>query len=339
MSRRAVILLVLTGVVAVFFAFVQHNAAAPLGNNPPDTSALFTTSFWNERIQELGADDAYAYFKRQADALPEKEDSLAAQHIAAHFFGDALYGAVGPDAILVCDESFGYGCFHQVLLNDIGVRGVEAAHQLAAACVDRYGPDDVSCRHGIGHGLLDYFGPDALEPALDVCAELDREAPILGCRHGVFMEYFFPAQMDVSAGRTAGIRQPEDYMQSICPLLSPSYRPQCYFSEIGWRVSQGAEYAEAGSYCRALPGHEQPYCWSGLGDTITERAAFRSDDAVSGCSDAAMSHEETEYCRAGIHWAFWKLGFPAARKTAETLCATDGENRCAELTAVWTASP
>src|SRR5690606_29950264 len=92
----------------------------------------------------------------------------------------------------------------------------------------------LGCQHGIGHGILGYFGYDieGLKEALSVCESLG-EGPIShSCFGGVFMEYNTETLLADQASTRAF--DPDLGYMYPCSVVDHSHKPPYYVWQIQW---------------------------------------------------------------------------------------------------------
>ena len=138
--------------------------------------------YWRSRIEQVGQVDAYGEL-----LVAAKDISISQAHVLAHSFGEALFLEESISGISTCDDQLIWGCYHQFVGTALTEFGTSIVKDLDERC-----PADssFSCRHGIGHGLVGFYGYDfeALKESLSFCTLLDA-GPRNGCFDGVFMEY------------------------------------------------------------------------------------------------------------------------------------------------------
>lgn len=276
-------------------------------------------------IEAAGAEKAYGMF---LDAL--NDASFSTQHLKAHEFGQALYESTGLSGVTVCGPEFGFGCYHQFFLSAIAEHGPEAVYALDEACVEAYGVAGLGCTHGIGHGLMEYYGAANLDDALDVCGRLTWQESLLGCQDGVFMEYNFPTIITPDSARTSRREPDPQNMHAPCDSLDARFRQACYFAQSAWWSGQGVDPAVIGEHCREIASEAAAAaCWKGYGDSIVLPADFVMSRAISACEDATEDAREALLCRSGIYWGFWKMD-GTMRESASAACAMPTEEMTRE---------
>lgn len=266
---------------------------------------------WQERIAAVGAEAAYAEFKREYAAR-----HFSAQHIVAHIIGELLYETAGMAGLAVCDASFAFGCYHSLFGAAIARNGDAVVADLDRECVTRLGSGNTGCQHGIGHGILEHLGGERLGEALGLCAKTTTIHPLLGCTSGVFMEYNTPIIIGESAAQTL---RPLDRRQPLapCPTLIPSFRPSCYFELAPWWKSFFV-YGEMGHLCATLQSPaEREACFQGIGYIIVPFSEYDIKLALAECR--RMPTREGEIlCRAGMWWSYFVV--PERRQIADGAC-------------------
>ena len=91
--------------------------------------AAVERTYWVQRIRKVGGLRAYGELARSIAST-----TIAQQHLQAHLFGDALYQVEGIDGVVVCDERFSQGCFHEFMGQIISHRGIGILPGLGEAC-------------------------------------------------------------------------------------------------------------------------------------------------------------------------------------------------------------
>lgn len=227
---------------------------------------------WEERIRSGGAEEAYAEL-----ACNLKNKMGVQGHTEAHYFGAALYQEAGLEGAIICDDRFQYGCLHELLGRALHAQGVSVLPALHAVCEDSEKINATSlCEHGIGHGILSYFGYDARgrASALSLCKSSSAPTVAGKCEVGVFMEYFdqtmlgpnippFPVSKDAPFAPCDGLTTPE-YAQCV------SFMPRVWRKNF-WPTSATSATAvtATGSYCESLPEHFlQIACFAGAGNEL-----------------------------------------------------------------------
>lgn len=263
----------------------------------------------NNEIQE-----AYALFKDRYASIDQ-----AAQHQAAHLFGEALYEKGGLDLFSICDQSFGFGCYHSFISLALKDRGESVAQELDAKCVAAYGVQGLGCSHGIGHGLLSYFGYDlgGLGKALTLCESLSWKHPYGGCRDGVFMEYDFQTMAQGEGGSIRPVDPNTPLMP--CTEVNTGSRVACFFGLPAlWIASNVASIDGMASWCQAITSvTERAACYRGIGYGNAPVVSFSVPEIAMVC-DQIPSVEGRLQCREGGAWMLY--ADPALRDTAEGLC-------------------
>jgi len=266
-----------------------------------------------EAIAKKGAAVTYREVK---DAFA---NSLSTEsHLAAHIFGEVLYGALGTEGIGICDDAFGFGCYHALFGQAVANEGSGIVKELDRVCVEKFGHVGLGCTHGIGHGLGEYMGPERIVEQLQVCSELTWQGDLFGCSGGVFMENNFPTQIGESSV-TIELRklEGEDYY-APCDSIPNRYRKSCIFEQTSWWIEVlNRDYEKIAQLCLEVGNPEAEYCLRGLGNHIVERSAYNIDITKDLCKRMPDKTSEA-LCRAGAHWAFFSN--PEKRSQANDLC-------------------
>lgn len=267
--------------------------------------------FWSQRIDKVGATQAYDEFKEEY-----KDLNFGKQHALSHLFGVLLYNKNGPSGVAVCDSTFAFGCYHSFFGKAISLNGVAIVQELDKACVAKWGVKGLGCPHGIGHGLLSYFGEENLLDALEVCSTLSWKEPIGGCTSGVFMEYNFRTMADPS---NLKMREVGDNVHYPCDIVPEKFLQACYFEQPQWWEKVLAEnYDLIGRLCEEIvdrPASEA--CFRGTGNTIGPSTQYDVRETIARCG-RMPSRDSEILCRQGASWSFYAE--PSKRELASEVC-------------------
>ncbi|MDP2735120.1 MAG: hypothetical protein Q8P12_02850 [bacterium] len=282
---------------------------------------------WTGLIDTKGAAAAYEDFK---ETFADSHFSL--QHLNAHLFGELLYRKLGIEGIAVCDATFAFGCYHSFFGQALAEHGMAAVEQLDRACIDKFGEYGTGCQHGIGHGLLEYFGHRQLIAALEGCTFTTQVQKLFGCTSGVFMEYNVPIIITPEFARTEVRELDGEGPYAPCATIVPEgFRESCYYEMAQWwdKVYLG-DYAKIGELCQGIALlKEQEPCYLGTGNVAAPSSDYDVASTIEKCE--AMPTSEGEFlCRAGASWSFFAV--PERRELAPLLCEGLGQDayRCAQ---------
>ena len=281
--------------------YAQHHLHAGAGAPPASASITSQESYWMDHIKSEGGVVAYADFGRFVSAMTPE-----IQHQEAHVFGGALYNVEGVAGLAVCDMQYSFGCFHEFLGRAIARLGLGSISQLNQQCEHALGSSGLSCRHGIGHGILAYMGysDDALSEAIARCRSVSANDPIGGCDAGVFMEYNLQIMLG-SEGKIRAVHNSD--MQFPCPNVSAEAKESCYFSQPQWwaqvYMTQGLSdqsdiFERIGKLCDQTPTQYQRNCFEGIGVIAPAEVRFSATQARSLCESASADPKDQLYCRA-----------------------------------------
>jgi hypothetical protein len=253
---------------------------------------------WTEIIEVSGSEKAHFLFLEF-----NKEQRSIVQHANAHDFGEALYSVSGTSGVSVCDDSFDYGCSHQFLLSAVGNEGLTVIHELDEACIDKFGYGEQSCQHGIGHGLVQYFGHVRINDALEACSTLQWQGQFFGCQDGVFMEYSDPTIIEglTETGIDTSFSEEDPY--APCNIVETRFRYACYLHQPQWwdRVSQ-LTHIEIESLCANLDPKYIDTCMEGIGLSAIHENRLDTKKARDVCEELVESRNQI-LCMAGAVWA------------------------------------
>lgn len=269
------------------------------------------------------------FARRDARAAFEKFKELnagtdeIAQHNAAHIFGEMLYEKSGIEGFSVCDAAFGFGCFHSFIGRAVADKGDSVVKTLDDECVKAYGEQGLGCSHGIGHGVLSFYGynPEDLEKSLSLCRALTWKKPYGGCQDGAFMEYNFRTMETDERNRVRNFSA--ETRHEPCRALPEASRSACYFSQAEWWATalrdQPDVVARLAQYCKEVVGVEfRRACFRGVGYERGPHFSFKADSGVAYCDALSATDEEKVWCREGYAWALY--ADPQFRPDAEKVC-------------------
>lgn len=307
-------------------SFEKTGNDSEIENSEALINFLEQQQFWPKRIDEVGATFAYKEFKEKYGSY-----NFGTQHAGAHVFGEALYESEDIEGVAICDSTFSFGCYHSFFLEALSEHGRNIVLEMDKACIEKYGVGGVGCQHGIGHGLVQYLGPDKLVEALEVCATLAWKNPLFGCQGGVFMEYTLPTIFDLENSVLSVKDIDDNNPYDVCPQLPDKFQEACYYSLGQWWEKSFA-YEKMGQLCaRVADSKKREACYLGIGNIVAPSSNYNIQGAIDSCRK--MPDFEGELvCRAGASWAFFAL--PEMRSDSLKLCEgfenDDSEHLCAQ---------
>lgn len=225
---------------------------------------------------------------------------LGVQHDVAHIFGESLVVETDISGLSICDHSMANGCYHGFLLALISQEGLAIVPELGQRCLAEESP--LSCQHGIGHGLAEYFGPDRFSETTAVCNQLPWDRPLLGCVGGAVMEHHFPSSL--GQGQTVWQVLPFDEANPFqpCSQLTGLAFTGCVFHMPRWWKSV-ISYPEIDALCAGLPDEpSSEWCYRGVGFTATRHMVFSPEEVRARCAE--MTGPGVAWCQLGAVWGF-----------------------------------
>ena len=126
----------------------------------------------------------------EAQGILASSTSAARGHMVNHLTGAALYKEYGQGGITRCKPSLTGSCYHGFIAAAVLDQGLDHIEDVAHACETLIPDDALQCKHGIGHGFLEYVGFNHLPDALELCKGLFVQDTVgqKRCFDGVFME-------------------------------------------------------------------------------------------------------------------------------------------------------
>jgi hypothetical protein len=249
---------------------------------------------WKERLVRVGAPQAHDELLDEGNRIP-----LLEAHFLAHSFGQALFEE-NPDESLVCGKEFLWGCYHQFVGGMLSENGVAIVKDLFEQCKAIRGERVFSCEHGMGHGILGYFGYELsnLNEALAVCETIEPSNPRNGCFDGVFMEYNLRELVSLE---TAEAKRPWTHATRLTPCFDVDirHREACVYELPIWWATAGISIQIAGEECRIFADTPTllKACFEGIGHNALGNKERLVEDSCSMASDVPA---EIGYC---VGWA------------------------------------
>jgi plastocyanin len=276
-------------------------------------------------VDKKGAMGAYLNLKKR---YAGKFDASA--HTAMHLFGEVLYDSAGVDGIGVCDDSFGFGCYHGFFIRAVSDRGLGVVSELDQKCVERFGELGLGCVHGIGHGIGEFFSHQKIEEQLAICGGLTWKGEFFGCAGGVFMENNFQTEFAENESSVKIREVVNSNLHEPCDKIPENFSSACYFEQAAWwdRVME-SDYKKIGELCASTDStSNKDACFLGLGNAIAESTSYSQEYKVA-CRLMPDEYSEA-ICRTGAAWAFF--ADPNKRNKSVGACADLGryQNLCLE---------
>lgn len=312
-NKILISILLIVIIVEVFLSFSGNinsffsNKSKARLMSVPDT--LSGQSIFSERnrfsklMDEVGVEEAYIEFKNQY-----QNKNFGVQHTMSHVVGELIYEKNGLEGMSFCDSTFAFGCYHSfysLALADKGLSIIETADKY---CIDKFGPLGTGCQHGIGHGLMGYYGPEKLELALDACGKTTQVKKLFGCTSGVFMEYNVPIVISPNNAETVPRVLDKNNPYSPCPSVKEQYQESCYYEMPQWWEKGNAynkDYKKIGELCEGLNSPaKREACFLGVGNVSAPSSNYVVADTVSKCEQMPTRESETT-CRSGASWSFF----------------------------------
>lgn len=244
---------------------------------------IFFHDKWSFYITIFGGDKAYHEFKKSAE-----KRTFATQHSEAHQFGRVLYSKYGQNAIDFCDESFGYGCYHALIGDAIIAEGNFVVKNLAERCMLLSNSLHVrSCQHGIGHGLIGYYGYNkfGIRQSIKVCNDLSSILSPNDCGSGIFMEYNF---QDMSPDPESWRKIQPENLKYPYDDIDDNFQPICYFQQASWwlKVLPGDSTDKVkwiDQLCSGLSPVNRRECFKGLSFYLGSYFNWDTDAVKKAC--------------------------------------------------------
>lgn len=252
---------------------------------------------------DYDAEKAYADLKEKLASA-----HFSDQHTAAHLFGETLYERSGISGVTVCDGIFSFGCFHGHFARAMADNGPAIIKDLDSACISKYSEFTgrlSGCRHGIGHGLMEYYGSDLVR-ALKGCEHTSESRFRFGCSSGVFMEFNVPLIFSEDGANTVPrILEHENDPYYPCESVDPRFSYSCYFELPQWWLTVfERDHQKMGDACSKLNDNsKREACFRGLGFYFVPDSDYDIAKSVKKC-EVSVSPLDKLNCRIGEAFSF-----------------------------------
>lgn len=257
-------------------------------------------------------------------------------HLMGHYIGDILYDQNGASGIEYCTHDFRNACSHTVVIGLFSEKGIGALDEIVEACKLAPGGKGAynMCFHGLGHGVLAYFGYD-LKKAVDTCSRIEKgradgnEFP--ECVGGTIMEILSGGDHD----RDLWSKKRKEFFEGRGPLypcddeMIPGPAKERCYSYLTPRLFELAsgdinnpqedDFAKAFGYCDVLSDNDpnKQTCYGDFGKEFVVLANDRDvrdvelmtedqfSKVVRWCNEAE-DNKAAEYCiESSIDSLFW----------------------------------
>ena len=256
---------------------------------------ISSTDYWVSRIHSVGGKQAYGELVNALSTLDPSQ-----QHGDAHIFGGALFTVEGLLGIAACDSQFSYGCYHEFIGHALASDGLAVLPQIRAVCDRAAAP--TACRHGIGHGLLAYFGYSAEDvgKTVAVCVQMGDTARE-GCLGGLFMEH----NMRTMTGQ-GNVRPLDNSLDAPCDSYTGTTRASCmyYQPQWWWSVLPGNSLPDKTALIARMAAlcpksKETQACLM-----VPPSVAYSPERSADLCKKVTTSMNDETYCDAGAAVVF-----------------------------------
>lgn len=312
-------LLVFSIVGGIFNFYKYWQPDKPTFANCDDVNCTDTAFFLKEkslyekRLREEEPNEIYKdLLTKYAGA---KSDN---QHRIAHIFGQILYFSQGSSGIGVCDSSFAFGCYHGFFNEALKKDGIESVQEMDQQCIKKFGEFNLGCQHGIGHGLAEYFGPNKINEALDICNSLQWKHQLMGCSGGVFMEATMPTLVDIPGA--VSVKIPDGNNPYTPCNKVKSFIPECYYSlGIFFIRAYPHDPYQALKLCSEITNKfNKKICLMGAGNAIIADKRQNIDQAIKKCQMSPNKESEIA-CRSGAGWILFAS--QSTRQKSTDMCS------------------
>ena len=250
----------------------------------------------------------------------------AEEHELAHLIGETAYAKFGTAGFRYCDSVFTFACYHGVILAAIRARGYQPSVllELAQGC-EKAGKNrtaDISCAHGIGHGLMWVRNYNLLQSfeACDGVFEKDRELRFF-CWDGVSMENVV-RRGNLPNGMAATPIDAKN-MYAPCDTLPSQYQPACVREHVflARLVVLDRDTIKTSEYCLHFSSEDvRQQCFGAIGGALYQDDPQTPDRIIVECGKVPSGYYQNCIGVASRHY-----GFSGRPEMATKLCESLGK--------------
>jgi hypothetical protein len=309
-------------------SFMPYHEAQTIGRGNPNFSEL--SGRFAKLAEEKGG--VYAFSVLKLAELPQGADI----HLLGHAIGDILYKQKGIAGIADCTQDFRNACSHTIVIGALNDFGAQALPKIREACKAAPGGSGAytMCYHGLGHGVLAYFGFD-LSKTVAFCKQVGTAA----YRNREYTECVGGAIMELADGgghdRDLWLAARKKYFTSdpVSPCMSTviptEAKPACleYLTPQLWTTAgidlghpNPALFPVAFQKCEAIPNGPDGFrndCYASFGKEFVTLAGARdvrnvanySNEefklAIRWCASAPESDARTACIGEAVNSVFW----------------------------------
>ncbi len=258
---------------------------------------------WTKKIKNLGPENAYREFKKEFASFHFEQ-----QHLIGHLFGELLFQQGGVTYLKYCDNNFGFACYHGFFTTAIGSEGASVVKELDRVCVETSGPGGSGCQHGLGHGLIEYYGHNlrGLKNSLKDCKDTTSFSKKFGCTSGAFMEFNIPIPMDREEFKIEKRIGDESKPHYPCTEIDEEFKESCYYElPQYWKNlynTDTTKYTKIDTLCSKV--ENQVYkesCYLGMGHVLAPGSNYDIYVIKEVCQTMSTK-EGLLLCLAGATW-------------------------------------
>lgn len=242
----------------------------------------------DQMVSNYGGVRAFEFFKEKFG-----QSSPSLTHELGHFLGKSLYRERGISAVLVCDFTQNWSCFHSLIQVALSA-GEKGVIKKAGDLCEKNSPQIGRCMDAIGHGLLftNGYSQPGLQKALSQCDEMVRAGL---CYNGVFKEYNDRERMPISGESTPKRQIPMDLLEP-CQSVDVRYQSSCYFEQpYWWNTALAKDFTSMGQLCLNVSDTIRKSCFQGIGRAVLAASEYNSDGStLKNCAKLPTVEAEGE---------------------------------------------
>ena len=225
-------------------------------------------------------------------------------HLLGHVIGDELYKQKGINGIKDCTQDLRNACSHSMVIGAFTQLGEKALPKIATACEKAPGGKGAytMCFHGLGHGVLAYYGydfPKMIKSCEKTGTPAHNNQEFAECVGGGIMEIISGGGHDHSTWekKRSEYLRPDDPLKLCSKSIMPERaRSMCYtyITPYLWEASGGdinniskENMKKAFLYCNTADDTYKDICYGGFGK---EFIGFATDRDIRQVGSISTTH-------------------------------------------------
>jgi hypothetical protein len=232
-------------------------------------------------------------------------------HLLIHTVGNFIYEKYGKEGLSNCKDYFLSACYHAVILNTLGDKGIDGVAEAMVLC-DKAGGTIVSsqCAHGAGHGFVAWHDYDLLK-GVKMCDELGAKVErfsYFNCYDGAFMENIWGVHEGAPSPKR-WVRADDIYYPCDEERIPEKYKNGCWSNQatLIYQHYKG-DLRKTAIACDGVENLQyRETCYNNFSRQIHPLTNGSIEKVKSLCG-SATGKEWRDYCILANMTAYWSVG-------------------------------